>query len=85
MTIKIKYEVTVGEDEYPTIKLFDTMEEAKEYESTIVLAEIICSCPTVYVPANRAEELAAYLIKEMKGFNKAATNEVKNAVEEPTL
>jgi|JI9StandDraft_1071089.scaffolds.fasta_scaffold264631_2 hypothetical protein len=85
MTIKVRYEVTVGEDEYPTIKLFDTLAEAKEYESTIALAEIICSCPTVYVPAYSAEELAAYLIKEVKGFNEATTDEVKSAVEEPTL
>lgn len=80
MAIKVKYQVEVDSGaNYSESKSFDTLNEAKDYEATLALAEIICSCPTVYVHSYQAETLAAHILKGMKEAKDAAEAELKAA------
>lgn len=82
MTIKIKYEVAISKGTgYSETKSFDTLEEAKEYEAILLLADVIYNNITVYISAQQAEALAAHILKYMKEVNNKAVEAESKAMD----
>ena len=75
--IELKYYVPASENFPQEEASFSTLEEAREHEETLVLAELIYSCTTVYTSSSSSLSLAKHILAGMREY--VATAEAEAA------